>query len=101
MGTAADKKFAEKKWDQLVTQRNDLVAEKKSLQAERASLSAGGQGLRLAPAPNPIFCRPISACTHHPACSTANALMHFQPSTCQPRPLAMQQALRGCVRQIS
>ena len=41
VSTARDKKFAEKVFDNLVTQRDGLVAEKKGLQALRAELDAG------------------------------------------------------------
>jgi hypothetical protein len=101
VGTAADKKRAEKKLELLVTQLEKLNDRWKSLVASRDRLHEGGQGLRLTPTPHPIYCRPNSACAHHSACSTANALMHLQPSTCQPRPLAVQQALRGCLWQLS
>ena len=94
MGTAGDKEFAKKHYD-------DLVAKEKLLLASRDRLMEGGQGPRLAPTPHLICRRPISACTHHSACSTVNALMHLQPSTCQPRLLAVQQALRGCMWQLS
>ena len=79
MDKAADKKFAEKKWDQLVTQLNNLVAEKKSLQAERASMSEGGQGPRLAPThllPANFGMR-ASSCMQHSECIDAFAAQHL------------------------
>ena len=46
MGTAGDKEFAKKHYD-------DLVAEKKLLQASRDRLLEGGQGPRRAHTPTP------------------------------------------------